>query len=282
VHFGTAPSLEQLILACAVAMIAYTGIDTIGEMASEARDPDRDLPRATTGVLGSAVTLSVALSLIAMMAMPVFRGASGAYTTRLVQGPPHGDAAYPVLGIVSRLPLHVFSNGLGYVVGLLVAVMLVVTAHAAVTSLSRLSYWLTQHHQLPARAAEVHPSYETPYVAIACATVAAAALVILQAGAGGASFLAGTYVYGALLAFTSVQVSIVAMRWRDPARYRPFEVPVNISVDGRLRHRRGLDRSHPARARPALPGLGVDPDRARRLRRLSPPPRAHPHRIHPT
>jgi basic amino acid/polyamine antiporter, APA family len=233
VHFGTAPSLEQLILACAVAMIAYTGIDTIGEMAGEARDPDRDLPRATTGVLGSAVTLSVALSLIAMMAMPVFRGASGAYTTRLVQGPPHGDVAYPVLGIVSRLPLHVFSNGLGYIVGLLVAVMLLVTAHAAVTSLSRLSYWLTQHHQLPARAAELHPSYETPYVAIACATVAAAALVILQAGVGGASFLAGTYVYGALLAFTSVQVSIVAMRWRDPARYRPFEVPVNIPVDGR-------------------------------------------------
>jgi len=56
---------------------------------------------------------------------------------------------------------------------------------------------------------------------------------LLQAGAGGPSFLAGTYVYGALLAFTSVQVSIVAMRWRDPARYRPFEVPVNIPVDGR-------------------------------------------------
>ena len=72
VHLGAAPSLEQLILACAVAMIAYTGIDTIGEMAGEARDPDRDLPRATTGLLGSVVTLYVALSLIAMMAMPVF------------------------------------------------------------------------------------------------------------------------------------------------------------------------------------------------------------------
>jgi APA family basic amino acid/polyamine antiporter len=211
VHLGAAPSLEQLILACAVAMVAYTGIDTIGEMAGEARDPDRDVPRATTGLLGSVVTLYVALSLIA----------------------PHGYVAHPMLGIVSRLPLHVFSNGLGYVVGLLVAVMLLVTAHAAVTSLSRLSCWLTQHHQLPARAAELHPAWETPYIAIAWATVAAAALVILQTGAGGPSFLAGTYVYGALLAFTSVQVSVVAMRWRDPARYRPFEVPVNIPVHGR-------------------------------------------------
>ena len=41
VHFGSAPSLEQLILACAVAMVAYTGIDTIGEMAAEAKDPPR-------------------------------------------------------------------------------------------------------------------------------------------------------------------------------------------------------------------------------------------------
>jgi APA family basic amino acid/polyamine antiporter len=233
VHFGAAPSLEQLILACAVAMIAYTGIDTIGEMAGEARDPDRDLPRATTGLLGAVVSLYVALSLIAMMAMPVFKSLSGAYTTRLAQGPARGDVAYPVLGIVSRLPLHVFSKGLGYVVGLLVAVMLLVTAHAAVTSFSRLSYWLTQHNQLPARVADLHPAYETPYVAIACATAGAGALVMVQAGTGGLSFLAGTYVYGALLAFTSVQVSIIALRWRDPARYRPFEVPVNIPVDGR-------------------------------------------------
>ena len=61
VHFGAAPSLEQLVLACALAMVAFTGIDAIGEMAGEARDPDRDLPPAAGGVLGSAITLSVAL-----------------------------------------------------------------------------------------------------------------------------------------------------------------------------------------------------------------------------
>jgi hypothetical protein len=45
--------------------------------------------------------------------------------------------------------------------------------------------------------------------------------------------LAGTYVFAALLAFTSVQVAVVAMRWRDPGRYRPFEAPLNTPVDGR-------------------------------------------------
>ena len=46
VHFGTAPSLSQVILACALAMVAYTGVEAIGDMAAEARDPDRDLAAA--------------------------------------------------------------------------------------------------------------------------------------------------------------------------------------------------------------------------------------------
>jgi basic amino acid/polyamine antiporter, APA family len=233
VHLGAAPSLEQLILACAVAMVAYTGIETIGDMAGEATDPDRDLPIATAGVLASAVTVAAAISLIALMAMPVSRTGSGGYTTLLAQGPPHGYVAYPVLGIVSRVPLHVLSTGLGYVVGLIVAVMLVVMTHAAVRSSSRLALWLTQHHQAPARVAVLHRRYETPYVAIAAGTAAAAVLVVAGNWVGGLSFIVGTYVFGALLAFTSIQVSVVAMRWRDPGRYRPFQAPVNLPVDGR-------------------------------------------------
>jgi APA family basic amino acid/polyamine antiporter len=232
VHLGAAPSLEQLILACAVAMVAYTGLDTIGEMAGDARDPDRDLPLATAGVLAAAVSACAAISLIALMAMPVTKAAPGRFTTLLAQGPPHGYVAYPALGIVSRVPLHVLSTGLRYFVGLLVAVMLVVTTHAAVRSSSRLALWLTQHHQAPAAVAELHPQYETPYVAIAVATAAAAALVVAQAFTGGLSLLAGIYVFGALPAFTSVQAAVVAMRWRDPGRYRPFEAPVNLPVDG--------------------------------------------------
>jgi nucleotide-binding universal stress UspA family protein len=141
--------------------------------------------------------------------------------------------AYPVLGIVSRVPLHVLSTGLRYVVGLLVAAMLLVTTYAAVRSASRLACWLAQHHQAPARVAELHPRYETPSLAIAAGTAAAAGLMVAQAFAGGLSLLAGTYVFGALLAFTSVQVSVVAMRWRDPGRYRPFQAPLSIPVDGR-------------------------------------------------
>jgi APA family basic amino acid/polyamine antiporter len=218
VHFGTAPTLTQVILACALAMVAYTGIESIGDMAAEARDPDRDLAWASAGVLASAITLSAAISLVALMAAPASRTASGAYTA---------------LAIVSQVPLHVLSTGLAYFVGLLVAAMLVLVAHAAVRSCSRLAFWQTQHHQLPARTAALHPAYETPHVAIAASGAAAALLVAVHGAVGDASFLAGTYVYGALLAFTSVHVSVIALRWRDPGRYRPVEAPVNLSIDGR-------------------------------------------------
>lgn len=218
VHFGTAPSLTQMILACALATVAYTGVESIGEAAAEARDPDHDLAWTATGVLLSAIALGAGISMVALMATPVSTAPSGGSTA---------------LGIVSEMPLRVLSSGLSYVVGLLVAGLLVLVAHGAVRSCSLLAVWQTQHSQLPARIAALHPTRETPYVAIAACGAAAALLVIAQGSAGDVSFLAGTYVYGALLAFTSVHVSVIALRWRDPGRYRPFEAPVNLPIDGR-------------------------------------------------
>ena len=46
VHLGTVPSWTQVIFALSVAMVAYTGIETVSNMAEEARDPGRDVPRA--------------------------------------------------------------------------------------------------------------------------------------------------------------------------------------------------------------------------------------------
>ena len=181
VHFGTSPSLAGLVVACALAMAAYTGIESIGEMAAEARHPDRDLAPATASVLVSAVSLCVAISLAAVMAAPV----SGRVST-----------ARPVLGIVSQIPLHVLASGLGYIVGLLVTGLLALAAHASIRRFGRLAAWQAQHHQVPARIADAHPTLETPIAAVAACAVAAALLVVAQAALGGASFMAGVYAFG--------------------------------------------------------------------------------------
>ncbi len=167
------------------------------------------------------------------MAAPVVTSPDGGFTSPLVEPAPHGYAAYPVLAIVGAIPLHVAATGLQYLVGLLVAAMLAFVAYTALTGCSRLAAWLAQHHQLPGVVAESHPTSQAPFVAIAACGSAAALLATVQAAAGGAEMLAGTYVFGALLAFTSVHVSVTALRWRDPGRYRPVEAPLNIPVDGR-------------------------------------------------
>ena len=233
VHFGTAPSFGGLVLACALALAAYTGIEAIGEMAADARDPERDLAPASAGLVAAAVSVAAPVSLVALMAAPVTRSPGGGSTSLLVEPSPHGYAAYPVLAIVGAIPLHVVATGLQYLVGLFAATMLAFVAYTALTGCSRLAAWLARHHQLPALVAEPHPTSQAPFVAIAACGTAAALLAAVQASAGGVEMLAGTYVYGALLAFTSVHVSVVVLRWRDPGRYRPVEAPVNLPVDGR-------------------------------------------------
>jgi basic amino acid/polyamine antiporter, APA family len=116
VHFGVAPSLTQLIFGLSLGMMAYTGIETISNMAEEARNPDQDVPRAVNYVLAAVLSLYAGISVIAMMALPVYRTANGTYTTLLAQSPPHGYADDPVLGIVSQLPLHVLATGLRFYV----------------------------------------------------------------------------------------------------------------------------------------------------------------------
>src|SRR4029450_3592514 len=47
VHWGTAPTWSDFLLSIPVAMIAYTGIETVSNLAEEARDPVRTIPRSS-------------------------------------------------------------------------------------------------------------------------------------------------------------------------------------------------------------------------------------------
>ncbi len=217
VHLGTAPSLEQLVLACALATVAYVGIESIGDMAGEARDPDRDLGPASAGVLVSAITLSTAIGLVTVMA------SAGSAVSQ----------SGSVLGIASQVSPHVLSTGLRDIVGVLVAGLLAVVAHAALRRSSRQVRWQSQHRQLPTALAEIHPAREAPIAAIATCAAGTVLLLIMQEVAADKSLLAGTYAFGALIAFTSVHASVLALRWRDPGRYRPVAAPLNLALDGR-------------------------------------------------
>src|SRR4051794_35742860 len=97
IHLGTAPSYSELIFALSVAMVAYTGIETVSNMAEEARDPGTEVPKATNLVVLAVLGVYAGISVVALSALPVENGETPLGTTY---------ANDPVLGIVSAFGLH--------------------------------------------------------------------------------------------------------------------------------------------------------------------------------
>ncbi len=224
VHLGLAPTWGDFALGIAVGMVAYTGIETISNMAEEARDAKRTVPGGTGLVVVAVLGLYALLPIVALSAMPVHQ-AGGHYTTAL--GTTYADD--PVLGIVQNLGLSEgLTQALRYYVGVLAAVILLIATNAGLIGLSRLTYSMGQHRQLPEVLRRIHPRFRTPYVAIIVFS-AVAALTILP---GQLSFLATLYSFGAMLSFTIAHVSVVRLRMRYRDRERPWRPWLNFRVRG--------------------------------------------------
>src|SRR4051812_11788202 len=224
IHLGVAPSYRELIFALSISMVAYTGIETVSNMAEEARDPDNDVPKTVNFVLIAVLGIFAGISIISIVALPVTHDASGYHT--LLGTKYESD---PVLGIVSALPLGAaIRTGLGYYVGALAATILIIATNAGLIGISRLSWSLAEHRQLPGAFARLHPRYRTPWFTIAFFSVLATILLI----PGKTDFLGNLYSFGAMLSFTTAHVAIVALRFREPNRSRPYRSPWNVRLRG--------------------------------------------------
>jgi APA family basic amino acid/polyamine antiporter len=225
VHLGVAPSFSQLVFAISISMLAYTGIETVSNMAEEARDPGEQVPKAVNMVLIAVLGLYAGISVIALSALPVHQTAPGHYATPL--GTTYADD--PVLGIVSALGLHgTLATAANYYVGALAATILVIATNAGMIGISRLSWSLAEHRQLPGAFARLHPRYRTPWFTILFFSALAALLVL----PGNTEFLGNLYSFGAMLSFTIAHLSIVALRRRRPDVERPYRAPWNVRWQG--------------------------------------------------
>ena len=145
IDLGVAPTFGDFALGIAVGMVAYTGIETISNMAEEAKDAHRTIPRGTGYVVAAVVGLYALLPAIALSAMPVTQDANGEFTTAL--GTEYADD--PVLGIVENLGLGAgLTDALEVYVGILAAVILLIATNAALIGLSRLTFSMGQYRQL--------------------------------------------------------------------------------------------------------------------------------------
>src|SRR2546423_1190437 len=90
VNFGVAPTLRDFLIAIPIGMIAYTGIETISNMAEEARDQEKTIPRAINRVVIAVFAIYAALPAVALSALPVTQQANRPYVTLLGVSEGHG------------------------------------------------------------------------------------------------------------------------------------------------------------------------------------------------
>jgi len=220
VDLGTYPSWSDFLIAIPVGMVAYTGIETISNLAEEARDYGTTIPRAMGGVVIAVFAIYAFLPAVALSAMPVENGQTA------LAGEFAGD---PVLGVVENMELGVLQDPAEIYVGVLAATILFIATNAGLIGVSRLTYSMGQYRQLPDRLRQLHPKFRTPYVAIAVFGLIAC-LTILP---GQADFLGTVYAFGAMLSFTVAHLAVIRLRVTDPDRERPFRGPGVLRVRGK-------------------------------------------------
>ncbi|HWO79778.1 universal stress protein [Gaiella sp.] len=229
VHWGTAPTWENLAIAIPVAMLAYTGVETVSNLAEEAREPQESVPNAYKLVALAVFAIYFTLPLIALSALPV-KLIDGELTTLLALPPEDGGYANdPILGVVDNLGL---SGGLldtlELYVGVLAATILLIATNAGIIGASRITYSMATYRQLPEVFRKLHPKLKTPYIALVLFAGIAPIILLLP---GDVTFVGTLYSLGATLSFTVAHAAMVQLRVRpDPAvtyRARP-----NVSIAG--------------------------------------------------
>jgi len=210
------PTWPQFWKGTAMAMVAYTGIESIAQLGAETKKPQKNVPKAIILTMYVLVAMYLLLSSVALTSIT----------------PQELSTTYqedPVAGIVSGLS---WGKGvLGPWLGILAALLLFVAANAGLIGASRLSFNLGEYYQLPRFFYKLHPKFQTPYNALVIFAILSITIVI--ASRGQLSFLADLYNFGAMLAFTSAHVSLLALRYKHPEMARPFKVPLNITFRGR-------------------------------------------------
>jgi basic amino acid/polyamine antiporter, APA family len=239
-HLFSSPSVKDIVYSLVIATIAYAGIEAASDLAPDLEFEPADLKRVL-GVGAIAIPLIYAgIAAVALMAVPVVSGPHGPETALAGQ-----YIEEPILGVVANYDPGWVADFMKWAVMLVAVPVLFWAANTAMLGLSRHVYVLATNRQIPSWAGKLERTHSTPYIAIIIAALLALALAI----PGDIRFLARVYAFGALLAVTIAQISIVRLRVVEPDLERPYRVPWNVRFGS---HRLPL----PAMAGALITGLG--------------------------
>lgn len=220
---GNIPTPEKLIYGVAIAALCFTGVETVSQLAEETVHPTKRVPQAYVLMIFTVVIIFAGISITALAAM----------TPQILADPINGYARDPVAGIAANLPFPILRSIFAPLVSVLAATILLTATNAGLMGISRLSFNLSSHYQLPASLSKVHHRFRTPYITIIM--FCTISMLILSPGFFTSGFfteLGALYVFGSLLVFAMAHAAILRLRVSEPALERPFKPPLNIRFRG--------------------------------------------------
>jgi APA family basic amino acid/polyamine antiporter len=219
---GKTPSWHEVLFALPLAMLAYTGLETVANYAEEVRRPGRDLPRSLFSAIGLVVVIYVLIALVALSAFPSTNGTTALGTDWL---------RAPLMGVVAQLGAHVpgwADHILKVYVGLTGALILLAAATTSISGFGRLAYSLGEHGQLPAAFGRLHRRTLVAPISVVSAGLVSIVVLVVTAFGHAVTFLASLFSFGVLLAFTAAQLAVIRLRMTQPELRRPFRVPLTV------------------------------------------------------
>ena len=185
----------------ALIFFAYIGFDAVSTAAEEARQPQRDMPRAMIGSLLITSLIYIVVTLV---------------MTGLVPWTQHGTAdplanAFAERGYDWAAAIISF----GAIVSM-ASVLLVFQLGQP-----RIFFSMARDGLLPQWAARIHPKYHTPHIT----TILTGVFVAFFAAFANINEVIELTNIGTLFAFVLVAIGVMVLRIREPERHRPFRTP---------------------------------------------------------
>ncbi|MDP2720129.1 MAG: APC family permease [Dehalococcoidia bacterium] len=221
---GNWPTTQNLVFGVAIAALCFTGVETVSQLAEETRKPAERIPHAYLIMIVAVLLLFGGISIVALSAM----------TPQVLGDPVSGWARDPIAGIAANLPLSILRSVFAPLVAILAGTILLTATNAGLMGISRLSFNLATHKQLPELFGRVHHRFRTPYAAII--VFCGLSILVLVPGLTNPGFfteLGALYVFGSLLCFALAHTSILGLRIRHPELPRPFKLRFNIIIKGK-------------------------------------------------
>jgi amino acid transporter len=202
--------LRGVLPATTIAFFAFIGFEDVANVAEEARDPRRTLPRAIVIAIMFTTAMYVAVGVAALVAVPVETLAA---------------SSAPLAAVVEAGGIQVPGR-------LFAFIAIVAIANTGLLNLimtARLSYGMAREGMLPAILGEVHAIRRTPSVAVALMF----ALAVLLSLTGGVQVLAQSTSVLLIVVFFLVHVSLILVKRREEAAPADiFTVPMVVPLAG--------------------------------------------------